>query len=353
MGLTPDHVVQILAGILQTGRVQLAAGQQLVVFHHIGNHPGVGDYHFHSLFLAQIGEFLQHFVGGLKVNGQRLVGIRKLLGRQQNMTVHLILRFQKMHVTGGTHRLTQLLAQTNYGTVKLPQLLLGMHRTVPQHEGVVAQWLDLQEVVIGRDTFQLVPVLVIHHRLEQLARFAGRTYDQTFPVLVQFALGNNGHTLKILQIGHRNQLIEILHAHLVSGNKDDVLWETVAFGALRPQLLHLPIDGLQCVDSPFMEHLPEWNQHISHRSRVIRRTMMIKVGQIQSIRHNIQLVFPQIRQQILCQNQGVDICGVELQPHLPAAGTDEADVKLRVMSRQRTPIHEIQKFCQCIASFGC
>ena len=66
-------------------------------------------------------------------------------------------------------------------------------------------------------------------------------------------------------------------------------------------------------------------------------------GQIQPLRHDIQLVLVQVRQQVLGQDQGVHVGGVELQPHLAAARPDEADVKFRVVGRQGPPVHKLQK----------
>ena len=53
----------------------------------------------------------------------------------------------EVDVAGGADRLAQLLSQPDDGAVKLPQLLLRLDVAVSQHEGVVAQGLDLQIVV--------------------------------------------------------------------------------------------------------------------------------------------------------------------------------------------------------------
>ena len=48
----------------------------------IRHQTGVGDHHLVGLFLPQILKFLQHFLSGLEVDRQRLVGVRELLGCQ-------------------------------------------------------------------------------------------------------------------------------------------------------------------------------------------------------------------------------------------------------------------------------
>ena len=61
------------------------------------------------------------------------------------------------------------------------------------------------------------------------------------------------------------------------------------------------------------------------------------------LRHNVQLVFAQLRQQVLGQDQRVHVGGLKGQSHLPAAGTNEADVKLRIVGGQGPAVHKVQK----------
>ena len=71
--------------------------------------------------------------------------------------------------------------------------------------------------------------------------------------------------------------------------------------------------------------------------------MVVEGGQVKVLRHDVQLVFVQLRQQVLRQYQAVDVRRLEFQPHLPAPGADKADVELRVVRRQHPPVHELQK----------
>ena len=146
MDLFPDQTVQILLGIFQPGREQLRR-QQLEGLDLIRHQTGVGDHHLVGLFLPQILKFLQHFLSGLEVDRQGLVGIRELLGRQQDMPVHLVLRLPEMDVTGGADGFSQLLAEADDDTVEFPQVLLAPCLAVAEHEGVVAQGLNFQIVV--------------------------------------------------------------------------------------------------------------------------------------------------------------------------------------------------------------
>ena len=245
MAAVPDAAVQLLLGIFQARRKQLARRQQFDLLHQIRHLAGIRDHHFQRLFPAQIAEFFQHLVGGLEINGQGLVGVREFLAGQQDMAVHLILRLLKMHVAGGADGLVQLLAQLDDGAVEVPQFLFGSHIPIAQHEHIIADGLDLQIIVKRGDPPQFRPVLVIRHRPEELAGFAGRADEQPLPVRHQFRLGNDGHPLEILQVGGGDQLIQVLETHLVLGDDDDMLGETVGFAALGTQLQHLPVDLLQ------------------------------------------------------------------------------------------------------------
>ena len=146
MDLFPDQTVQVLLGIFQSGREQFRR-QQLEGLDLIRHQTGVGDHHLVGLFLPQIPEFLQHLLGGLEVDGQGLVGVRELFGRQQNVPVHLVLRLPEMDIAGGADRLVQFLSQPDDGAVELPQILLAPGVAVAEHEGVVAQGLNFQIVI--------------------------------------------------------------------------------------------------------------------------------------------------------------------------------------------------------------
>ena len=66
-------------------------------------------------------------------------------------------------------RYSQLLAQPDNGAVELAQLLVALRDTLGQHEAVVAQGLDLKEIVERSDAFELRVAFMGHNGLEQLA----------------------------------------------------------------------------------------------------------------------------------------------------------------------------------------
>ena len=255
VALIPHLIIQFLFRVAKAGREQLSRGQQFDLLHHIGDAAGIVHHHFFRFFFTQIGKLTEHFIGGLEVDGQTFVGIGEFLAGQQHVAVNLVLRFLKMDIAGGTDGLTQFLTQTNDNTVELAQLFLRLHLALSQHKLVVAQRLDLQIIVEGRNTLQFFPILMLRHRLEQFARLTGRADDQTLSVLHQLRFGNDGESLEVFQVGRRNQLIQVLQTQLILRQYDDMLGLALRSAAGRAQLQHFLIDLLQAIDMQFLSHL--------------------------------------------------------------------------------------------------
>ncbi|MPM31493.1 hypothetical protein SDC9_78048 [bioreactor metagenome] len=133
MGFFPNHAVQVLLGVFKARRVQVRR-QKFKALHAVRHGPGVGHHDLICLIFPQIGKLLQHFVGGLKVDGKARVGVRKLLRRQQNVAVYLVLRLPEVDVASGADGLSKLLAKPHDGSVQLPQILLRLHVAVAQHK---------------------------------------------------------------------------------------------------------------------------------------------------------------------------------------------------------------------------
>lgn len=69
-----------------------------------------------------------------------------------------------------------------------------------------------------------------------------------------------------------------------------MLGEAVGLVPQGTQFLHLAVDGLEGVHPFFAEHFPKGNQHIAHRGRVVAGPVVVEGGQVQMLRHNVQLV---------------------------------------------------------------
>ena len=74
--------------------------------------------------------------------------------------------------------------------------------------------------------------------------------------------------------------------------------------------------------------------------------MVLEIRQAQGVSDEIELVFAQIRQQILRQDQGVEIRRRVGDPLPLAGGLDKADVKIRIVGAQGQVTAELQKFRQ-------
>ena len=196
------------------------------------------------MILYQIGEFLQHLVSCTKVKGIRLVAVVKALGGQENVTVDFILRIQEMHVSCGDDGLLQGFPQPDNGPVKLPQLFFAFCDALFQHKPVVRQRLNFQEIVERGDTPELFFTFAAGDGLKQLAGFAGRADDQSFPVGHQFRFGDSGIAFKILQVAQGDQMVQISQAGLVFCKQNDMPGMAVMDLVFGAKSGHRRIDGL-------------------------------------------------------------------------------------------------------------
>ena len=93
------------------------------------------------------------------------------------MPVHLVLRLPEMNVARSADRLSKLLTQPDNGAVKLPQVLLASGIAIAKHECIIAKRLNFQIIIKRGDAFQLIPILMVRHRPEQLPGLTGRADD--------------------------------------------------------------------------------------------------------------------------------------------------------------------------------
>ena len=99
-----------------------------------------------------------------------------------------------------------------------------------------------------------------------------------------------------MQVGGGDELVQVLQPQLVLRQNDDVLGETVGLGASGPQLRHFVVDLLDAVDVQLVPHLlEERHQHIGHHSRVVAGPVVVEGGQVEIVRHDVQLVLVQLR----------------------------------------------------------
>ena len=120
-----------------------------------------------------------------------------------------------MDVASRADGLSELLAETDNGSVDLVKLVDVLEGAVAEHEGVVARRLDFEVIVERSDLLDLSPRSALENALVELSLAARGTENQPFPVLDQQAFGNTRFFIEGLKVAVRNQLIEIFQAHLV------------------------------------------------------------------------------------------------------------------------------------------
>ena len=211
--LAVDQRFQVLDGVLDLRRKQVmrygADG-----FAHVGDVVRVLHNDLIGLFRAQVGEFLEHLVRRAEIERIFAVAILKALRGQQDAAIDLVLRVQEVDVSRRADGLSQFLTQPDNGAVELAQLLVALRDALGQHKAVVAQGLDLKEIVERSDAFELRVALVGHNGLEQLACLAGRGQNHTVTVLVQQAAGHTGLFKEVVDVGLADDLIHDLDGSL-------------------------------------------------------------------------------------------------------------------------------------------
>ena len=365
MHLGIDALLHQLRRIFTVEAVHFAVNQRLQILHRVFNlrreqvvrhgphliapiddHVGILDDDLICLFLAEIGELREHFVGGLEIERKRTVCVRHLLGRQKNVAVNFILRIQEMHVAGGDDGLSKLLAQLDDGAVEAAQLLFTFCQTLFQHEEVVAERLHLEEIIERGDAFQLRVALVRNDRLKQLACLAGGADEQTLAPAEHFRLRHDGVALEIFQIAVGNETVEIAQADGVFRKDDDVTRAPIHDLAAAAQLDHRGIDGLNGADVFFLQHRVEPREQVAAGDGVVGCTVMVEVRQAQEVRHDVELVFSKVGQKILRQNERVERRWLERDMQPLTGRRHKADVKVGVVRAERTSAHEFQKLRQ-------
>ena len=340
-GVFPGGVAQLLLRALDAGRVGAAGDGPHVVVDGGRDLAGVGHHDLVGLFLGQVAELLQHILRGAVE--QRGLGVRILeaVARLQHRAVDGILRLGKMHVAGGDDRFVQVLAQPDDGAVEVLDDLLALHLAVPHHILVVAQGLDLQHVVVGGDFLQFLVGAPLHNGTVKLARLTGAGQDQAVAVLVQQAAGHTGLLEEVVDVGLAHDLVQVLQAHLVLDQNDEV--EVLLFQHL-PVAAQTGVDALHGGDL-FLGKVTEHDaEDAAQRGGVLAGAVGLVVGQLQMLVDGSLLIVVQARIHSLCHGQGVDIGRLKGNAAALGGGFQEADIeRMGIVGHQDAAIREPEK----------
>ena len=315
LGVFPRSIAQLLLCALDTGRVGAARDGTNIVVDHRRDLAGVLHHHLVGFFLGQIVELCQHILRGAEEQGRLVVRILEAVARLQHGAVRRILRLSKVHVASGNDRLVQIFAQLDDRAVEVFDVLFAVHLAVPHHVGVVAQRLDLKDVVVGGDLFQFLVAGAIHDGPVQLAGFAGGSEQQAVPVFVQKAPGHPGLFEKVVHMGFADDLVQIFQAHLVLDQNDEVvilLFQHLAVAAKAG------VDLTDLCYLLFFQILQHDTKDTAQRGRVLTGAVGLVGRQLQMLVDGALLVIVQAGVHGLRHGQGVDIG--RLQPDAAALG---------------------------------
>ena len=255
------------------------------------------------------------------------------------MAEHLLLRVEEVHVAGGDDGLAHLLAKPHDAAVEVPQRLLAADRAVVEQEAVVAQRHDLQVVIERRDAPQLAVALAAQHGVEHLARLAGRADQQPLAVFCEHALGDGRVSLKVFQIGLRNDLVEIFQSRFV-------LYEN-GHMARVPLFLQPAAHEVVEIADRLCAALGEHGQELAHDARndhrVVRGAVVVEVRQTQAVGHHVQLVALEVGQQILREHERVQVHRLERDAAARARGGHKAGVEIGVVRDDRPVARKVEE----------
>ena len=255
-----------------------------------------------------------------------------------------------MDVAGGDDGLMEVFAQLDDGAVEVLDDLFALHLAVPHHIGVVAQRLDFQYIVIGGDLLQLLVGAALHDGAVQLARLAGRGQNQAVAVLVEEAAGHTGLLEEVVDMGLADDLVEVLQAHLVAHEDDEVvilLFQHLTVAA------ESGVDAADGCDLLFLQILEHDAEDAAQRGGVLAGAMSFVGGQLQVLVDSPLLVVVEAGIHGLRHGQSVDIGRLELDSAPLGSGAEEPDVEgVGVVGHEDAAIHEFEEGFQRLGLAG-
>ena len=341
-GLVHGDAAQLVLGLGPEGLEGLLAlgmGQEhLHVAHEIGDPVGVGNDDLLRLFPTEIGEFLQHLVGGLEVQRRLEVGVLEAFGGQQDGAVDRVGGLLEVDVAGGAHRDAQFVAQPDDLPVQLAQAVVVGDGALADEKLVVADGLHLEIVVEAGDALQRLFVFARQHGAEQLARLAGAAHDQPLAVLLDQAAGDARRAVEVVQMALADQAVQVGDARLAGGQQDDVI--RLLAGVDGVAGVQLPQQGDVLLTLDFGQHL---HQHQRGGARVVHGAMRVGQADAQHLADVAQLVVFEVGILVAGQRQRVQRRELERLADQREGAAEEGQVELGVVGHQHRALAEFRK----------
>ena len=237
--------------------------------------------------LAEIGKFIEHFLRGAQVERGLVVRIGKALPRHEDAAENFIARVKEMNVARGDHQLAELIAKLEDRPVDLLELFLPIDPALPHEEGIVALGLNFKIIVKRGDVFQLVPRPPVEHGAVELARLARAADQKPFAVFDELAFGDARLAIKIFQVGHRDQPVEIFQPCQVF-HQDDLVIGAQLF---RIHLRERSVEQAGRFDiARFARFVEQNDKDIRQDFCIVTGAVMVKILQLQIFRYRIELI---------------------------------------------------------------
>ncbi len=310
----------------------------------------VGHNDLIRLFFGQIAELFQHVLGGAVEQRRLVVGILEAIARLKDRAVDGVFRLGEMDVAGGDDRLVQVFAQLDDRAVEILDDLLAVHLALADHIGVVAQRLDLQHIVIGRDLLQFLVRASLHDGAVKFTCFTGGGQDEAVAVLVQQAAGHTGLFEEVVDMGLADDLVQIFQAHLVLDQNDEVVVFLLQHLTVAAQA---GVDVADSRDLLFFQILQHHAENAAQRPSILAGAVGLVGRQFQMLVDGALLVVVQGRGTWPAPWSGCRYRSVQTRCRSVGRDAEEADVKrVGVVGHQNASACKIQERLQCLSLTG-
>ena len=128
-----------------------------------------------------------------------------------------------MNVACRRNRLASEPANLANFPVQFLKFLFSGDFAITNQKFIVSARLYLKIVIERCDLQQIIHFCAIEHRPVQLSRLAGGPQNQAFPEFDQCRTGNSGCAVKVLDMGQRNQSVQIPKPNHILSQQDNVV----------------------------------------------------------------------------------------------------------------------------------
>ena len=201
-----------------------------------------------------------------------------------------------MHVTRGHYRLVKHLADLDYLSVYILEILCALYilkAILPDHELVVPVRLDLKIVIERCDPEELIVALSVEYSLIEFALFAGGSDQETLTVFSYKALRYLGLVMEVPAVRKGDESVQIDPSGLICCEQDNMV---------RIHLADLLVGRCgKLIESRKRRHtfirkpLQEFFEHMCRRFRVIDRAVVIFKGHLEELAQPVKIELRDLR----------------------------------------------------------